>query len=202
MIAPAPPFDPTDITAAILAGGAGARLGGRDKGLAMLANKPLIAHVVESLKRQSRDMLICINRNAEHYAAFAPICTDRIVGFHGPLAGIDAALAVCTTSWLLTVPVDCPQPPKDLAHRLYAAARAAQAPVAVAHDGIRRQPLFAVYRRELGAEASLALSNDLPVWRWQDLSGAIEVNFSDVPQAFLNLNVADDFRSWEESHRE
>ena len=199
-MAPAPPFDPLDITAAILAGGAGTRLGGRDKGLALLADKPLIAHVVESLKRQSRDMLICINRHAEQYAVFAPICTDRIAGFRGPLAGIDAALAVCATPWLLTVPVDCPQPPLDLAHRLYAAARAAQACVAVAHDGIRRQPLFAIYRRELGADTGLALSNDLPVWRWQDSAGAIEVNFSDVPQAFLNLNVDDDFGKWEEHH--
>ena len=197
-MAPAPPFDPIDITAAILAGGAGTRLGGRDKGLALLVNKPLIAHVVESLKRQSRDMLICINRNAEQYAAFAPTCTDRIAGFHGPLAGIDAALAVCATSWLLTAPVDCPQPPADLAHRLYGAARVAQASVAVAHDGLRRQPLFAIYRRELSADAGLALSNDLPVWRWQDSAGAIEVNFSDVAQAFLNLNVDDDFRNWEE----
>ena len=199
-MAPATLFDPADITAAVLAGGAGTRLDGRDKGLVMLANKPLIAHVLESLKRQSRDTLICINRNAEQYAAFAPTCTDRIAGFHGPLAGIDAALAVCATSWLLTVPVDCPQPPAELAYRLYAAAHAALASAAVAHDGIRRQPLFAIYRRELSADASLALSNDLPVWRWQDLRGAIEVNFSDVPQAFLNLNVDNDFRNWEEHH--
>jgi molybdenum cofactor guanylyltransferase len=194
------PFDPVDTTAAILAGGAGTRLGGRDKGLAVLAGKPLIAHVVESLKGQSRQVLICINRNAEQYAAFAPICADRVSGFHGPLAGIDAALAVCATSWLLTVPVDCPQPPTDLARRLHAAACAASAPVAVAHDGIRRQPLFAIYQRELSADAGKALSNDLAVWRWQDINGAIEVDFSDAPQAFLNLNVEDDFMNWEESH--
>ena len=201
-MAPATPFDPSDITAAILAGGAGTRLGGRDKGLALLADKPLIAHVVESLKRQSRDMLICINRNAQQYATFAPTCTDRSAGFCGPLAGIDAALAACATPWLLTVPVDCPQPPVDLAQRLHAAVRVAQACVAVAHDGIRRQPLFAIYRRELGADASQALSNDLAVWRWQDLNDAIEVDFSDAPQAFLNLNIEDDFARWEEGQRD
>jgi molybdenum cofactor guanylyltransferase len=201
-MAPATPFDPVDTTAAILAGGAGTRLGGRDKGLAVLAGKPLVAHVVESLKGQSHQVLICINRNAGQYAAFATICTDRIGGFHGPLAGIDAALAVCATTWLLTVPVDCPQPPPDLAQRLLDAARTADASVAVAHDGIRRQPLFALYRRELSADAGLALSNDLAVWRWQDLSGAVEVSFADVPQAFLNLNVEDDFRNWEARHHD
>ena len=47
-----------------------------------------------------------------------------------------------------------------------------------------------------------ALSNDLAVWRWQDISGAIDVSFSDVPQAFLNLNVEEDFRNWEARHRD
>jgi molybdopterin-guanine dinucleotide biosynthesis protein A len=201
-MAPATRFDLLDVTAAILAGGAGSRLDGRDKGLAMLAGRPLIAHVVDSLRRQSGDMLICINRNAAQYAAFAPICTDRIAGFHGPLAGIDAALAVCATPWLLTVPVDCPRPPMDLAQRLYDAALAANARAAVAHDGVRRQPLFAIYRRELRDDSSAALSNDLAVWHWQDVSGVVEVGFSDVPQAFLNLNVEDDFKNWEDSHRD
>jgi molybdopterin-guanine dinucleotide biosynthesis protein A len=200
-MAPATPFDPCDITAAILAGGAGTRLGGRDKGLAALAGKPLITYVMQSLQGQARDVLICINRNAEQYAAFAKICTDGVAGFHGPLAGIDAALAVCATPWLLTLPVDCPRPPLDLAQRLRDAAHKADAPAAVAHDGIRRQPLFAIYRRETVDVAS-ALSNDLAVWRWQDLSGAIEVSFADAADAFLNLNSEDDFRNWREHARE
>ena len=201
-MASATPFDIADITAVILAGGAGTRLGGLDKGLAVLAGKPLIAHVMEAVKGQARDMLICINRNAAEYAAFATICTDRTTGFHGPLGGIDAALAACATSWLLTVPVDCPRPPTDLARRLYDAARAADVRVAVAHDGVRRQPLFAIYRRELAAETASALSNDLAVWHWQDISGAIEVSFADAAGAFNNLNVEDDFRSWEQHQRE
>jgi len=197
-MASATPFDPMQITAAILAGGAGTRLGGRDKGLEPLAGKPLIAHVMLSLKDQVQTVLICINRNAEQYAAFATACPDRSAGFHGPMAGIDAALAACATPWLLTVPVDCPLPPRDLAQRLHDAAHMADARVAVAHDGIRRQPLFAIYRRELGADAAKALSDDLAVWRWQDINDAIEVDFSDAAQAFLNLNVAEDFRSWEQ----
>jgi molybdopterin-guanine dinucleotide biosynthesis protein A len=195
-------FDPIDITAAILAGGAGTRLRGRDKGLELLADKPLIAHVMQSLKGQARDVLICVNRNAAQYATFATICTDRVAGFRGPLAGIDAALAACTTSWLLTVPVDCPRPPTDLAMRLHDAANAAGARIAVAHDGVRRQPLFAIYRRELVTDSGSALSNDMAVWRWQDVSGAIDVSFSDMPQAFLNLNVEDDFKNWEAHQRE
>jgi molybdenum cofactor guanylyltransferase len=194
-------FDSIDITAAILAGGEGRRLGGRDKGLMPLAGQPLVARVIAALAGQAQKVLVCINRNSAQYAAFATICTDRTPGFHGPLAGIDAALAICATPWLLTVPVDCPQPPADLAQRLYLAAWAAKAQLAVAHDGTRRQPVFAIYRRELACTTAPALARDSPVWRWQDECSAIEVDFSDVPRAFLNLNGEEDFSFWEERHR-
>jgi molybdenum cofactor guanylyltransferase len=191
-------FNSAAVTAAILAGGEGRRLGGRDKGLEPLCEKSLIEHVIATLQRQAGKILLCINRNADRYAAFAPVCSDRTTGFHGPLAGIATALVACDTAWLLTVPVDCPQPPSDLARRLHAA----DASIAVAHDGQRRQPLFALYRRELAAAAEVALTQNPPVWRWQDEMHAIEVDFSDAPQAFINLNTQEDFRDWEQGHRD
>lgn len=193
-------FDPTDITAAILAGGQGRRLGGRDKGLELLVGRPLVEHVIESLRPQAHNLLICINRNNEQYATFAVICTDVATGFLGPLAGIASALMACNTEWLLTAPVDCPQPPLDLARRLHAAALGARARVAVAHDGEHRQPLFALYRRGLANNATEALARDFPVWRWQDECGVVEVDLSDQQNAFLNLNTAEDFRNWESNH--
>jgi molybdenum cofactor guanylyltransferase len=188
-------FDPAQVTAAILAGGAGSRLGGRDKGLEPLAGRPLIAHVLAALQGQADRIVLCINRNAARYAQFGPTLSDAADGFHGPLAGIAAALAVCATPWLLTLPVDCPQPPHDLALRLHAAAGVHRA--AAAHDGERAQPLFALYRRELAASASAALAQDAPVWRWQSDIGAVPADFSDQPQAFDNLNTRDDFHHWE-----
>jgi len=190
-----PVFDPATITAAILAGGAGTRLGGRDKGLEALAGKPVVAHVAEALRGQAGRLLICANRNRERYVEFAPVCADVTVGFHGPLAGIAAALAACTTQWLLTVPVDCPHPPNDLGERLWAGAGVARASVA---RGARREPLFALYRRELAAAAAIALGRDEPVWRWQQQIGVIEVDFAD--ETFVNLNTSDDFRRWEQQH--
>ena len=58
-------FDPANVTAAVLAGGAGSRLGGRDKGLHPLDGKPLIAHVAQALAAQAGKILICINRNPQ-----------------------------------------------------------------------------------------------------------------------------------------
>jgi molybdopterin-guanine dinucleotide biosynthesis protein A len=192
---PATRIDPAEITAAILAGGAGTRLGGRDKGLEMLAGKPLIAHVIEALRGQCGGLLICANRNPQTYARFAPVCADAAPGFHGPLAGIAAALAACQTDWLLTLPVDCPRPPAHLAQRLRTGAGSTRAGVARTQ---RVEPLFAVYRRELAAEAAAALVRDEPVWRWQQQIGAVEVDFTDVREAFMNLNTAGDFRRWEQ----
>jgi molybdenum cofactor guanylyltransferase len=189
-------FDCGQITAAILAGGEGKRLGGRDKGLEPLTGKPLIARVTEALQLQAGNLLICINRNNAQYATFGVICTDGASPFRGPLAGIASAAAASTAPWLLTVPVDCPSPPRDLARRLCETG----ARVAVAHDGQRRQPLFALYARDALSGADSALGRDLPVWRWQDELGAVEVDFSDTPQSFINLNSADEFRRWEAAH--
>jgi molybdopterin-guanine dinucleotide biosynthesis protein A len=183
-------MNPRRVTAAILAGGAARRLGGRDKGLESLRQRPLIAYVIERIRPQVDEMMIVANRNAHEYATFARVIADDTPGFLGPLAGIATALAHSHTPWLLTASVDVPQPPLDLVAKLVGAA----ADIAVAHDGERRQPLFALYSTKLANAAKDALERNLAVWRWQDEHGAVEVSF---PDAFGNLNTPDDFRNWE-----
>lgn len=180
------------VTAAILAGGAGKRLGGRDKGLESLGKRPLIAYVIERIRPQVDEVMIVANRHAEEYSAYAPVVTDETPGFLGPLAGIATALARCETRWLLTSSVDVPELPIDLTTRLNDALD--EHGVAVARDSERRQPLFALYDTRLAKSAKDALARDLAVWRWQDELGAVEVQFAD---AFRNLNTPDDFRNWE-----
>ena len=190
----------TMLAAAILAGGEGRRVGGSDKGLLPLAGRPLIERVVGVLKPQVGSILICANRHAGEYARFGRVLADARPGFHGPLAGIANALVHSAADWLLTVPVDAPSPPCDLAARLHAAAMAARADAAVAHDGERRQPLFALYRNGVAQAAAHALEGDLPVYRWQDGIGAVEVDFSGRAQCFANLNTLEEFRDWETRH--
>jgi len=197
MSAPAT-YDIADVTAAILAGGEGARVGGRDKGLLPLAGDNLIARVSSAMRAQAGTLLICANRHEETYASFGSVVSDALPGYRGPLAGIAAALATCTTSWLLTVPVDCPNPPVELGARLLASAVAAGTNLAVAHDGQRAQPLFAIYRPELAESCSDALVRDLPVWRWQRDADAAAADFSDCAASFVNLNTPEEFRAWEQ----
>ncbi|MBS0432098.1 MAG: molybdenum cofactor guanylyltransferase [Proteobacteria bacterium] len=197
----------------VLAGGAGSRVGGADKGLLPLHGRPLIAHVLDALRPQCAAPLIVANRNRKAYARFAQTIHDEGDGPAGPLAGIVAALAHAANAdesthacgWLLTVPVDGPRPPPDLRDRLQSALMAfGEAACAFAHDGRDAQPLFALYRgshfRSLLASARTSLVSHASVLRWHREIGACAVDFSDRADAFHNLNTPQDFRDYERTH--
>lgn len=186
----------SSMTTAILAGGAGTRLGGRDKGLELLDGRALVDRAVAAARAMdpAAPVLICANRHHDFYALRGPVVADSERGFHGPLAGVATALAACATPWLLTLPVDCPCPPDDLAARCSAALRAdATLAAAVAHDGERRQPLFALYRVALARGAAEAVAAGQGVAQWQDSLGLREVDFSAERRRFRNLNTPADF---------
>lgn len=212
------------LTIAILAGGAASRLGGRDKGLELVDGRPLIEWVLDAIVRMhafesvsfggaagsldtapisnriaaspSRHLLIVANRHRDEYSRYAHTIRDAAAGFRGPLAGVAAALGVCTTAWLLTLPVDCPAPPSDLADRLLCCALQSGARCVIAHDGERRQPLFAVYRQELALSAVRAIDAGQGVWQWQDSIAALELDFSSQRRQFQNLNTPQDFSAY------
>ena len=193
----APP--PSDLTVAVLAGGRGTRMGGVDKGWHLLGGRPLVEWALSALREQGlSNVLIVANRSHERYATLAPTIADAQSGFLGPLAGVASALGACPTGWLLTVPVDCPRPPRALARTLVAAFADPGCDAAVAHDGVRRQPLFAVYRRELAAAAANALARGLGVSAWQDSVALREVDFSASRAQFGNLNSLADVQAYTE----
>jgi molybdopterin-guanine dinucleotide biosynthesis protein A len=191
------------LTVAILAGGAASRLGGRDKGLETVDGTPLIARARAYCDRaiaRDVDFLIIANRHLDEYARYGRVRADAIAGFRGPLAGVASALEGAAAARVLTLPVDCPAPPDDLAARLVDAFD--DHDVVVAHDGERRQPLFALYRRELAASAAMAAASGQGVWEWQDAAGAVEVDFADRRQQFHNLNTPDEFAAYADAVRQ
>ena len=183
-----------DITGVILAGGAGRRLGGVDKGLQELRGRPLVQWVLEGLAPQVGRVLISANRNLPRYAAFGyPVLPDRIPGFAGPLAGLHAALAQAATPLVASVPCDSPFLPADLVQRLYAALLADEAELAVARAGGRTHRAFCLARRELlpGLDAFLA-AGERKVGLWHASLKAVEVDFDDEAAAFDNINTPQD----------
>ncbi len=118
------PPAPAAITGLILAGGAGRRMGGADKGWVVYQGTPLIESVLARLAPQVDGILISANRTLERYAALGyPVVQDASSDFQGPLAGILAGLAACPTPWLQLAPCDTPCFPDDLVRKLRTAVR-------------------------------------------------------------------------------
>jgi len=178
------------ITGVILAGGAGRRMGGRDKGLVPFRGRPLIDWVVEALVPQVGGLVISANRNRAVYAARGfPVIADDGDGFEGPLAGIAAALAAVETPWIVTVPCDGPCPAPDLVERLCAASAEPGAEIAVARDGERVQRVYALIPVALAASLGAFLAEGgRAVGRWYARHRLAVADFSDRPLAFANVN--------------
>lgn len=188
------------ITAVILAGGRATRMGGQDKGLVELAGRPMIAHVLAALAPQVEWLVINANRNLDRYAGFGwPVVRDEDTGFLGPLAGLAAGLGAATTELVLTAPCDSPMLPPDLAGRLHRALEQQGADIAVPHDGQRLQPVFMLVRRALrdSLEAYLG-GGDRKIDLWFRQHRVAEVDFSDRPETFVNVNDPEERRSVEQ----
>ena len=182
------------LAAVVLAGGAGARFGGADKGLVAWRGRPLVAQALERLEAAGlREIVVSANRNRDAYAAFGfPVIEDDVPGaFNGPLAGIARALAHVAAPRLFTVPVDAPGWPADLPGRLDAALDANRdAACSVARVAGRREPLFAVYRTSIAPAAREAvLRGALAVHAFQDAVGCMECEVSAPALAFANFNT-------------
>lgn len=192
-------MDKDKVAGLILAGGLGSRMGGADKGLVELDGRPMVAHVLERLRPQVAELLINANRNAEAYAGFGVrVVADRVEGFVGPLAGLDAGLhaAGADSEWVVTCPCDSPFLPLDLVARLLASAQAAGAEVAMARSEGQTQPVFLLAHR--GTAASLAAylaGGGRKIDRWVEKERHVIVDFDDCPEAFANINTRDELAS-------
>jgi molybdopterin-guanine dinucleotide biosynthesis protein A len=181
---------PRAITALILAGGAGRRSGGIDKGLVAIDGVRAVERCVAAMAPQVQRVWISANRHLEAYRDLGvPVLSDDAPPFQGPLAGIARALREINHDWLATVPVDAWPFPDHWVARLCAALPEHDARARVAHDGARRQALFALYppnvARTLLAEFA---RGERAVWRVQDACGCIEVSFTDADVTFVNRN--------------
>lgn len=108
------------VTALILAGGQGRRLGGVDKGLILLDNQPMVQQIAGRLQPQCNTLLLSANRSHADYRAlgFEPL-NDLRPDYPGPLAGIEAGIQACGTRYLLICPCDSPAIPPDMGKTLW-----------------------------------------------------------------------------------
>jgi len=189
--------DREDITAVILAGGQGRRMGGQDKGLIEFDGKPLVALLVDNLRRQAVDIVINANRNHAHYQQFGcPLISDQLEDYQGPLAGFASTMTAVDSSFILTLPCDGPLLADDYVARFIASYNDTEAPVQVAFDGERLQPVHAMIKVDLLPSLKDFLdSGDRKIDRWYAIHDYVRVDFSDCPNMFRNINTPADRES-------
>ena len=189
---PAAPYPREDVTAVVLAGGKARRMGGGDKGLVEVAGRPMVVHAVGALRPQTVEVVVNANRNAVEYRAITGcrVIADTVGGFAGPLAGMASALEASATRFLLTAPCDSPLVAADLGPRLYAALARGGAEIAVAHDGERMQPVFALLSRGvLPGLLTFLEAGERKIDAWYATRQTVIADFSDALDTFLNVNT-------------
>jgi molybdopterin-guanine dinucleotide biosynthesis protein A len=182
-----------DVTGLILCGGAGARLGGRDKPLERLAGMPLVEHVRDRLQSQVDRILISCNRNFEVYSRWNDTIVPDDDANQGPLGGVLAGLNSIDTDYLFVCPGDAPFLSTTLVGRLVSALGTAD--IALPRDKTRRQHLFALLRRSLaGSLRDYLDGGGRSVHAFVDAQHVVMIDVFER-DAFFNVNSPADLRA-------
>ena len=183
----------------ILSGGRATRMGGVDKGLILLKNKPLIAHVIHRLQPQRDEIFINANREVSQYETFGlKVLQDENPEFLGPLAGILLGLRHAKYDLVLSVPCDSPLLPLNLVERLTKNMLESHADIAIASSDGNAHPVFCLMKKSvLPSLVDFLDAGERKVNTWQKSQKYIEVDFSDCSEAFVNLNTLEELRELE-----
>jgi len=188
------------VSGVVLAGGLGRRMQQRDKGLLLFNHRPLVSYALAAMAPLVDELLISANRNQADYSQFGyPVVGDASQAFDGPLAGILAAMRTAHNPVLLVAPCDSPLVKAEHMQRLVLALND-DAEIAVAFDGERLHPVFAALKTGLQADLHDYLqSGERKLQSWFYRHALVKVDFSDVPQIFVNVNTPAELRRLEET---
>ncbi|MHB8253742.1 MAG: molybdenum cofactor guanylyltransferase [Acidiferrobacter sp.] len=168
------------IAGVVLAGGAGRRMGGLDKGFVSWAGEPLVVHALRFMEGLPQ-VLISANRSLPRYRALGyEVVTDAQADFAGPLMGLCEAWRRVTQPWVACVPVDSPCLPADAIMQLWAARVVGG--IVVARSPRGPEPLVCLAQTTLLAHLEAYLGNGGR--RAQDW-------FQGLPQAWWDLTAAE-----------
>jgi len=181
--------------AVILAGGRSSRMGGGDKCLAVMQDKPLIGHILAALTPQTGDILINSNSDPAPFLKYGqPVLPDVIAGFQGPLAGILTGMLWSRRRhprhvYLLSAAGDVPFLPHDLVNRLHASLADGQADIAIAACPESPHPTIGLWPVDLAErlEHDLMETNIRSILQW---ISAFRVAQTEFPShALMNVNT-------------
>jgi len=169
-------------------------MGGVDKGLVTLNGRPLIKQVLDAIEPQVGAVVINANRNIALYRELGhPVIQDVMGGYQGPLAGFASALAAAATNYVIILPCDAPLLPGDYVERMVAGLGSQNATLAVAHDGVRLQPVHTLMPCSIGSDLERYLATgERKIDRWFARHRTALVDFSHCSGAFRNINTQAD----------
>jgi molybdenum cofactor guanylyltransferase len=183
------------VSAIILAGGQSRRMG-QDKALIDFRGRPIIAHVIDTLRELSNDVIVVSNRSSVVDSFGARVVPDYEPPA-GPLGGIAAGLSVMRHELAIVVACDMPFLNSPLLRYLIEQAAEADAVVMQIEDNF--EPLHAVYRRA----CLTAINQHLAAGDRRVISFYADVRVRSVPEinwrtldpdgrSTANLNTPDD----------
>lgn len=182
------------LAVAILAGGAGRRIGG-SKPHRLLGGISLLDHALSAARIWAAPTALVV-RDADQAAGFDGLVILDDPGIAGPLSGLAAALAWGASvgaDRVLTIPCDMPFLPSDLPVRL-TRALAPSLGAAVAASGGRTHPVCAIWRTESARALSReAREGRLSLNGLSQVVGRAVVDWpTNVRDPFLNINTEND----------
>ena len=185
----------------LLAGGRATRMGGGDKGLRLIAGRPILDHVIERLRPQLGRLLLNANGDPARFAAYGlPVVGDSPPDFAGPLAGVLAGLEWTAREapdcpLLLSAPTDAPFLPRDLVRRLWAGRESEGADIAMAASGGRTHPVVGLWPAALARALRHALVEEglrkVDIWTARYRVAVVDFPIEAV-DPFFNANRPED----------
>ncbi|MDC0093847.1 molybdenum cofactor guanylyltransferase MobA [Alphaproteobacteria bacterium] len=150
----------------ILAGGKGRRMGGKEKALIPLLDRPLLSYVLEKISGKVAPIALNINTNLEQFTKFGyPMIEDPIKGHLGPLAGILASLNWAKDNnkeWVMTLPCDTPFLPNNIVqYMLNAKKNQPDIDIVVAKSRGFNHPVIALWKSEINIKLKNALDEGI-----------------------------------------
>lgn len=191
-----------DFTGAVLAGGAGKRLGGTNKALLEIGGRAILDEVLEKIQRVFDTLLLVVKDGDSilhrDHGPRVKVVADLLPG-KGPLGGIYTALEYAKTPFVFVTACDMPYPNLDLVRRVISEAEGREA--VVPRRGSYIEPLFAVYHRDTRQKIRSRLeAGDLKIHHFiEDIDARYleeeEIRDCDPDfSSFFNVNTPEDLR--------
>lgn len=183
----------------LIAGGQATRMGGVNKATVPFHGTPMGQLVIRALAAQTAEVWVSANRDEEIFESYGArrVLADRLEGFLGPLAGLEALDDQMPPEyeWILIAPCDVPALPTTMVE--FFAKHYAEDPstvLTVRADGRTHNTIALVNRVILPTVRPTLLEGDSKVGLWMKEMGAKVCDWPDEGACFSNVNTLEELK--------